>query len=63
MDIRIELITVLLDGELLVVVDRDKDFLCAHGLLLGVVELLHVRMLEGLLRSQPLIRIELEQTL
>ena len=48
MDIRIELIAILLDGELLVVVNWDKDFLRTYWFLLWVVELLHIRMLQCL---------------
>ena len=48
-DIRIELVTVLLDGELLVVINWNEDFLGAYWLLLGVMELLDVWMLQGLL--------------
>ena len=48
-DIRIELVTVLLDGELLIIIDRNKDFLGAYWLLLRVVELGNIWMLQGLL--------------
>ena len=44
MDIRIELIAVLLYGELLIVVNRNEDFLSAIRLLLWVVELSNIRM-------------------
>ena len=47
-DIRIELVTVLLDRELLIIIDRNEDFLGAYWLLFGVVELGHIRMLQGL---------------
>jgi hypothetical protein len=38
-DISVELVAVLSDGELLVVIDRDVDLFWAHGLVFGVVEL------------------------
>lgn len=63
MDIRIKLIAVLLDRELLVVVDRNEDFLSANWFLLWVVELLDVGVLQSLLRGQPLVRIKLKQIL
>ena len=62
-DISVELVAVLPDGELLVVIDRDVDLLGADGLVLGVVELRHVGVAQGLLRGQPLVRVEMEQRL
>ena len=50
-DISVELVAVLSDGELLVVIDRDVDLLRAHGLVLGVVELRYVGVTQGLLRG------------
>lgn len=63
MDIRIKLIAVLLDRELLVVIDRDEDFLSANWFLLWVVELLDIRVLQSLLSRQSLVRIKLKQIL
>ena len=62
-DIRIELVTVLLDGELLIIIDGNKDFLGAYWLFLWVVELGHIWMLQGLFCCQALIWVELKQTL
>ena len=62
-DIRVELVTVLLDGELLIIIDGNEDLLCAYGFLLGIVELGNVWMLQGLLSCQALIWVELKQTL
>ena len=45
MDIRIKLISVLLDGELLVIVDWNEDFFCADGLFFRIMELLDIRVL------------------
>jgi len=61
MDIRIELVTILLDGELLVVINWNEDFLSAHWFLLGIMELLHIWMLQSLLSRESFIWIELEQ--
>ena len=44
-DIRIELVAVLFDGEFLVVVNRYVDLLSANWFLLWIVELSYVRML------------------
>lgn len=62
-DISVELVAVLPDGELLVVVDRDVNFLGAHRLVLRVVELRDVGVSEGLLCGQTLVRVEMEQRL
>jgi hypothetical protein len=58
-DIRIKLVAVLSNRELLVVVDRDDDFACANRLIISVVKLGHVWVSQSLFRSQTLIRIEL----
>ena len=50
-DISVELVAVLSDGELLVVIDRDVDLFWAHGLVFGVVELRNVGVTQGLLRG------------
>jgi hypothetical protein len=44
-NIRIELVAVLFDGEFLVVVNRYVDLLSANWFLLWIVELSYVRML------------------
>lgn len=62
-DISIELVAVLPDGKLLVVIDRDVDFLGTHWLVLRVMELGNVGVSESLLCSQALMRVELEQRL
>ena len=62
-DIRIELVAILSDWEFLVVINRNEDLFLAFGFILGVVELGHIWMLQGLLCSKPLTRIELEQIL
>ena len=61
MDIRIELVTILLDGELLIVIDWNKDFLGANWFLLGIMELLDVWVLQSLLSRKTFIRIELKK--
>ena len=61
MDIRIELVTILLDGKLLVVINWNENFLRAHRFLLGIMELLDVWMLQSLLSGETFIWIELEQ--
>lgn len=62
-DISVELVTVLPDGELLVVIDRDVDFLRAYRLVFRVVELGHVRVSQRLLRCQSLVRVKLKKRL
>lgn len=60
MDISVELVAVLPDGELLVVVDRNVDFLGAYRLIFWVVELRDIRMSQCLFCGQALVRVELE---
>ena len=62
-DIRIELVSIFLDGEFLIIVDGNEDLLGAYGLLLWIVELGHVWMLQGLLGRQALVRVKLKQIL
>ena len=62
-DIRVQLVPILLDREFLIIVNRDKDLLSADGLLLRVVELSYVWVLQCLLCSEPLIWIELQKVL
>ena len=62
-DISIELVAVLSDGELLIVVNRDVDLLAAHWLVLRVVELGHIRVSQGLLCCQTLVRVKLKKAL
>ena len=62
-DIRVELVSVLLDGEFLIIVDGNEDLLGAYGLLLWIVELGHVWVLQGLLGRQALVWVKLEQIL
>ena len=62
-DIRVKLVSVLADRKLLVVVDRNEDLLGAHWFFFGVVKLSHVRVPQGFLRSQTLVRVEVKQVL
>ena len=59
-DIRIELVAILFDGELLIVVDRNVNFFCTNWLFFGVMELGYVRMFQSLLSGQPFARVELQ---
>ena len=63
MDVLVELVAVFADRELLVVVNGDVNSACADGLILGVVELCHVRMAQSLLGSHTSMRVELEEAL
>ena len=63
MDVRIKLIPVLFNRELLVVVNGNEDFLSAVWLLLRVVELLNVWVRQCLLCSESLVGIKLKQAL
>ena len=58
-NIRIKLVSVLFDGELLIIVDRNHNLLGTYWLFLGVVELGHIRMLQRLLSCQAFIWVEL----
>ena len=49
MDISVQFISVFSNRELLVVIDRDIDFLVADGLIIGVVELSNIRVSQTLL--------------
>ena len=62
-DIRIELVAVLLDRELLIIIDWNKDFLGAYWFLFGIVELGHIWMLQSLLSCQAFVWVELKQIL
>ncbi len=62
-DISVELVSVFSNRELLVVINRNVDLLRANRLVLGVVELRYVRVTQGLLRSQALVRVELKEVL
>ena len=62
-DIRVKLVPVLSDRELLVIIDWDKDFLCANWLFIWVMELSHVRMLQCLLGSESFCWVELQKIL
>ena len=63
MNIRVEFVAVLLDRELLVIINWNENLLCANWFLVGIMELVHVRMLESLLCSQSLVGVELKQVL
>lgn len=58
--VRVQLVPVLPDGELLVVVYGDVDLLGAIGLVLRVVELSYVGVLQGLVGCQALVRVKLQ---
>jgi hypothetical protein len=60
MNIRIELVAVYLDRELLIIIDGNEDLLGAYGLLLRVVELGHVLVAQRLVRCQSFVRVELQ---
>ena len=62
-DVGVELVAILLNGKLLVVINRNENLLRAVRLVIRVVELSHVRVLQGLLRRQPLTWIELQKAL
>lgn len=62
-DIRVELVSVLANRKLLIIVDRDVDLLRAHRLLVGVVELGHIRVFQSLLCRQAFVRVEVQQVL
>mmetsp|Transcript_27717 Transcript_27717/g.73215 ORF Transcript_27717/g.73215 Transcript_27717/m.73215 type:complete len:454 (+) Transcript_27717:27-1388(+) len=57
-DVVVEALAVVLDGELGVVVDGDRNRALEAGLVLRVVELHAVRMPHGVLRRDPLGRVE-----
>lgn len=63
MDIRVKLISVFSNRELLVIVNGDVDLTRADGFIFGVVELSDVWVLEGLLGSQSFVWVELEEAL
>jgi len=60
-DIRVKLVSVLPDCELLVVVDRDIDFTSTNGFIVRVVELGYIRVSQGLFGGQSFIRVKLKQ--
>ena len=60
-DISVELVAVLPDGELLVIIDRDVNLLWAHRLVLGVVELRYIWVTQGLFGGQAFVRVEMKQ--
>lgn len=62
-DISIELVTVFANRELLVVVNRNVNFLAANRLILRVVELRNIGVSQGLFRRESLMRVEVEQAL
>ena len=60
-DIRIELVAILFDGEFLVVVNWYVDLLSAYGFFFGIMELSDVRVLQSLLSRQSFIGVELQK--
>lgn len=61
MDIRVKLVSVLPDCELLVIIDWNIDLACAIRFVIRIVELGDIRVSESLLCSQSFIWVELEQ--
>lgn len=61
MDVSIQLVPVLSDGELLVIVDGDVDSLLAYWFIVRVMKLGHVGMSEGLLSSKSFAWVELQE--
>ena len=59
MDISIELVSVLTNRELLIVIDGNVDLLSADRFIIGIVELAHIWMSEGLISGQSLVRVEM----
>lgn len=62
-DVAVQLVPVLSNGELLIVVNGNNNLTSAHRLIISVVELGNVRVSEGLLGRQSLIRVKLQQRL
>lgn len=63
MDVRVQLVPVLTNRELLVVVDRDLDLLRAVRLVVRVVELSHILVFQRLFCGQTLVRVKHQQLL
>ncbi len=59
-NVLVELVSVLPDGELLIIVDRDVDAHRAIRFFGGVMELRNIGMLENLLSGKSLARIEIK---
>lgn len=57
--IRVQLLTILADRELLVVVKWNVNLLFANGLIIRVMELSHVRMFQCFFGCRSLLRVEL----
>ena len=62
-DISIELVSVFTNRELLVVINRNIDFLGTRRFIFGIVELWHIRMSECLFSGESLVGVEVEQAL
>ena len=60
-DICIQFISVLTDREFLIVIDRNINFARANWLVLGVVELGHISVSQGLFRREPSVWVELKE--
>ena len=60
-NIRIELVAVLFNGEFLVVVNWYIDLLSAYWFFFGIMELGDIRMLQRLFSSQSFVGIELQK--
>ena len=60
-NIRIELVAVLFNGEFLVVVNWYIDLLSAYWFFFGIMELGDIRMLQSLFSSQSFVGIELQK--
>ena len=59
-DIRVKLVAVLLDRELLIIVNGNEDLLRAYWFFLRVMELSYIWMLQGLLCCQSFVWIKLK---
>jgi len=59
----VQLVSVLSNGELRVVVDRDVDSSVADWFVIGIVELSHIRVSQGLFGGKAFTRVKLKQVL
>ena len=62
MDVGVQFLSVLSDGELVVVVHRDVDLLLANWFILRLMEQLHVRVLKCIFGRRTFGRVELQQS-
>ncbi len=62
MDVGVQFLSVLSDGEFMVIVHCDVDLLLANWLILRLMEQLHVRVLECIFGRRTFGRVELQQS-